>query len=389
MLRLVLIVLAGLIAAPYLPLSASQAALAISLSIKEVLLLALPLIVFTYIVACLAHLRDGMIGFLLTLVAALCLSNFTASMFSFTLLKSGVFAFVQVPVHVSPLTTLQPLWSFSLPRIIANSHALLGGAVVGIALARLGTPNALHWIDYAKNRASWVLNHLFIPILPIFILGFLIKLQHDGVLATMVISYAMVFVVLALVCCVYCILAFGVVTRFKPSSWLAAVHTNMSAIVSAFCTMSSAATLPLTLAAAERTTQRPEAVRIIVPSTVSIHLIGDALCVPVLAMLVLQSFEQAMPNLADFIVFAGSMVLAKFAVAAVPGGGILVMLPLLESLLGFTPAMSALIVTLYILFDPLITATNVAGNGAFAMGLARLMPMRSSVATSGGTRKAS
>lgn len=65
-------------------------------------------------------------------------------------------------------------------------------------------------------------------------------------------------------------------------------------------------------------------------------------------------------------------VLAKFSVAAVPGGGILVMLPILEAYLGLNGEMLSLITALYLLFDPVITCANILGNGAFAQGLADL-----------------
>ena len=70
-----------------------------------------------------------------------------------------------------------------------------------------------------------------------------------------------------------------------------------------------------------------------------------------------------------YLIFACYFVMAKFSVAAVPGGGILVMLPILERYLGFDATMLSLITALYILFDPIITCANVLGNGGFAMGL--------------------
>jgi Na+/H+-dicarboxylate symporter len=72
------------------------------------------------------------------------------------------------------------------------------------------------------------------------------------------------------------------------------------------------------------------------------------------------------------LTFALYFVLAKFSVAAIPGGGILVMLPILESQLGFTAEMGSMITALYILFDPVITCANVLGNGGFAMVVDRL-----------------
>ena len=57
--------------------------------------------------------------------------------------------------------------------------------------------------------------------------------------------------------------------------------------------------------------------------------------------------------------------IAKFAIAAVPGGGILVMLPVLEKYLGFNSDMPSLITALYILFDIFFTMANVLSNGDF------------------------
>jgi Na+/H+-dicarboxylate symporter len=75
----------------------------------------------------------------------------------------------------------------------------------------------------------------------------------------------------------------------------------------------------------------------------------------------------AEPSFFVYGVFALYFVLAKFSVAAIPGGGILVMLPILEKYLGFNAEMMSLITALYILFDPVITCANVMGNGAFSM----------------------
>jgi Na+/H+-dicarboxylate symporter len=63
-------------------------------------------------------------------------------------------------------------------------------------------------------------------------------------------------------------------------------------------------------------------------------------------------------------------------VAAIPGGGIVVMLPILESCLGFNSEMLSLITALYILFDPVITSANVLGNGMFAKLIDTLAPVQ-------------
>jgi len=130
--------------------------------------------------------------------------------------------------------------------------------------------------------------------------------------------------------------------------------------------MSSAATMPLTIIGAENNVKNKSLVESVIPATVNIHLVGDCFATPILAYAVLKNFGLDEPSLMNYIIFVLYFVLAKFSVAAIPGGGILVMLPILEIYLGFTGEMMSLITALYILFDPVITCANVLGNGAFA-----------------------
>jgi Na+/H+-dicarboxylate symporter len=98
---------------------------------------------------------------------------------------------------------------------------------------------------------------------------------------------------------------------------------------------------------------------------------GDSLAIPIMAIAILFSLGQPLPTFEQYCLFSVFFVLCRFAVAAVPGGGILIILPILESYLGFSPEMSALITTIFILFDPFATAVNVIGNGGFIILLSQ------------------
>ena len=93
----------------------------------------------------------------------------------------------------------------------------------------------------------------------------------------------------------------------------------------------------------------------------------------------MKTFGLAEPSLMQYLIFSGYFVLAKFSVAAIPGGGILVMLPILEKYLGFQADMMSFITALYILFDPVITSANVLGNGAFAKLMDKCLGHRAKV----------
>jgi Na+/H+-dicarboxylate symporter len=58
-----------------------------------------------------------------------------------------------------------------------------------------------------------------------------------------------------------------------------------------------------------------------IPATVNIHLMGDCFAIPIFAFAILKSFGIAEPTTFSYLMFAISFVLAKFSVAAVPGGG--------------------------------------------------------------------
>jgi Na+/H+-dicarboxylate symporter len=210
----------------------------------------------------------------------------------------------------------------------------------------------------------------FLCVIPLFILGFVIQMYHDQVMGQIIRSYGLVFALIS--CAVFAYIALIYFTAVG-NRFFECLKNMMPAAIAGFGSMSSAASMPLTILGTEKNAQNPDLARSVIPATVNIHLIGDCFAIPIFAFAVLKSFGVAEPAFFSYLVFSAYFVLAKFSVAAVPGGGILVMLPILESYLGFDPAMLSLITALYILFDPVITCANVLGNGGFAMVVDRLL----------------
>jgi Na+/H+-dicarboxylate symporter len=138
-------------------------------------------------------------------------------------------------------------------------------------------------------------------------------------------------------------------------------------MATAFGSMSSVSALPLSIKAAEKNLEDKENAGIIVPSVVNIHLVGDCFFIPMIALITMTSFGVKFPSIGEYIAFALHFVMAKFAVAAVPAGGVIVMIPIMQNCLGLTVEMTALITAIYVLFDPLITTCNVFGNASMAI----------------------
>jgi Na+/H+-dicarboxylate symporter len=220
-----------------------------------------------------------------------------------------------------------------------------------------------------------LINHLLKLItclVPFFVAGFIVKLNHDNTMTTIIKNYALIFGVIGLAVFTYIAFLYLLSSRFILSRSINALKNMVPAAIAGFSTMSSASAMPLTIIAAEKNAQNKDLAQSIIPATVNIHLIGDCFAIPILAFAILKSFGYVEPGFYQYLIFTCYFVLAKFSVAGVPGGGIIVMLPVLEGYLGFNAPMLSLITALYILFDPVITCANVLGNGGFAMLMDRI-----------------
>jgi Na+/H+-dicarboxylate symporter len=370
-----IIVIAGLIHGS-LPIAFKSQLFALSLTIKSVIIFLLPLLIFGLLFKTAVQLSQNATKMILFLLAAICVSNFASTMLSYGAgqIAYGLDLSLSFPKESDALL---PTWQFALPKLIGNETAMFSGLILGIICGRW-SPNVAKRVSNFLELAINVILKGFLCIIPFFILGFVIKMNHDQVMWHIVRNYALVFVLVALSVFSYITFLYLLANKFNLKHFAASIKNMLPAAIAGFGSMSSAAAMPLTIIGAEKNSRHPDIARSIIPATVNVHLIGDCFAIPIFAFAVLKNFSAPNPEFFNYLTFAFYFVIAKFSVAAVPGGGILVMLPILESALGFDPSMLSLITALYILFDPIITCANVMGNGGFAMILDRLVKGKAS-----------
>lgn len=348
---------------------------ALSLTIKSGIIFVLPLIIFMLLFKTLSKLASNATKIILLLLAAVCLSNFMSTMVSYTV-GSSIYNLDFSIALPKDTAGLEPAWNFALPKLIANDHAMFAGVILGILCSLFNSSLAAAVSQRFEKIIDITLKAITL-VIPVFIAGFVVKLIYDKVINTIVHEYAIIFVLVALAQFTYVSFIYLVANKFSLPGFIASIRNMLPAAITGFGSMSSAAAMPLTIIAAEKNTHNHNLTRLIIPTTVNIHLIGDCFAIPIFAFAIMKNFGVAEPAFLTYVVFAFYFVLAKFSVAAIPGGGIIVMLPILESHLGFNTEMSSLITALYILFDPVITCANVLGNGGFAMALSKAAQRRS------------
>lgn len=357
---------------PLLPVTVQSFLYFLSELFITLLKFVLPFIIFSLILASIVHTKTGAVRLILLLLPLIIISNFIGIWIGY-----GAGKIIIQNSEMSILTnittrSLEPLWHFTLTPWVSSQVAMLSAVIVGFASKMFYQPQGQRLATVLSRITAFILNKMVLPALPLMILGIVIKMQYDDILEEMIYNYAYIFATVALVQVVYIVGVFIVVNKFKPSAWIAQLKNMFPPLITAFSTMSSAVTMPLTLIATRKNVHDPDVANFVIPSTVNFHLIGDCIAMPVFFMAIMMSFGFPQPTISEYFIFSLYYSIARFSGAAIPGGGALILMPLLESQFHFTSDMLKLVPTLNLMYDPMITAMNVLANGAFAVVFAKI-----------------
>lgn len=361
---LVIVILAITFLDSVIPFAVKQLIYSVSLMIKEVIVLLLPLIIFCLLFKSIVMLSSNATKIIGVILIFVCCSNFLAAFLSHYI---GILVYdfdlsLALPKKSKILTSL---WDIKLPRFIGNDTAMFLAIIFAIISAKFNQRIAKKIAAKLEQLVGKILQSMTY-LIPMFVIGFIVKLDYEGAIGFIVKDYTTIFAFVAIAQFSYIFLLYLLLSKGRIQECLANIKNMIPAVIAGFSTMSSAASMPLTIIGIKNNSKNKDLATSLVPITVNIHLLGDCFAIPIFAYAVLKSFGIAEPSLYHYLIFTFYFVIAKFTVAAIPGGGIIVMLPILEKYLGFNTQMMSLITALYILFDPIITCVNILGNGAFA-----------------------
>ncbi|MDR0968246.1 MAG: cation:dicarboxylase symporter family transporter [Holosporaceae bacterium] len=362
---LIATIVVSILAHSFIPYEAKSFIYALSLTAKSMVLFILPFVIFGLLFKTFARLRDQAASVFFLIFGGLCASNFfnaSAAGYVGSLLYNLNLNLAPIPDVSVPL---EPYFTFLIPSVVKNEFALFGGIAAGLIAAAYNKKLAF----LIAEKTDFILNKLFSIIsllIPPFIMGFVLKCASDGNLEFIIKNYSQILLIFFAYALFYIAALYLIVNKFSIRETLLCVKNMLPAWLVAFSSASSALAMPVTILSAQKNAKNKELAGSVISITANIHLIGDCLFIPTIAYAILKNYGIEEPSLITYLAFAVFFVIAKFSVAAVPAGGIIVMVPILEKYLSFSPDMSTLIIAIYAIFDPIITGFNVLGNGAFA-----------------------
>ncbi len=264
------------------------------------------------------------------------------------------------------------LFEFNIPPIMSVVSALVLAIMVGLAALWVRAKGVVQLLDEFQGVVMQIVERILIPILPIFIAANFCALSYEGVVTRQLPIFFNVLVIVVLSQLLWLVLLYllaGLISMKNP--WLV-LRSYAQPYLTALGTMSSAATLPVSLRAARRSPILSErTVNFAVPILSNIHLCGSILTEVFFVMTVSKILYGSFPTVQTMVLFI--LLLGIFAIGApgVPGGTVIASLGIVSSVVGFDAAGTALLLTIFALQDSFGTACNVVGDGALTLILDR------------------
>ena len=336
---------------------------------SELLGFVIPLIILGLVSVAIADF-GGKAGKMLLITAALA--------YGFTVL-SGLFSYLvanlSFPLLIEPgalaeelanVDKVQPYMSMSIPPLMGVMTALVLSFVLGIGMAAINSKGLKGVMDDFQDIVVMLIEKCIIPLLPLYIFGIFMVMTAEGQVTTVLFSFLKVIGIIFLVHIAVLLIQYCIARVVVKKNPLRLLWRMMPAYFTALGTMSSAATIPVTLEHAKRNGVRPETAGFVIPLCATIHLSGSTLKIVAcaIALMLMQGISFDFPLMLNFILMLG---ITMVAAPGVPGGAIMAALGILSSILGFGEQDQALMIALYIAMDNFGTACNVTGDGALAL----------------------
>jgi Na+/H+-dicarboxylate symporter len=301
------------------------------------------------------------------------ISNFVSIMIPYFVgtLALPILGFTKI-ASIGSIQELQPFFDVDLEPLIKMELAMFIALIIGLGIGLSGTQKYDAFFERYMRYSQSFFEKIFIPLLPIYVVGTILKIVHETEFKSLLPIFGSVILIIAITQITYISFLYFIGAGRNFSRMLIAMKNTLQSSIVGFSTMSSVVTMPITLEAAEKNIEDPTVARVAITTTVNCHVIGECISLPMIALAIFFVINGHFPDLSTYFVFAAWVAIAQFSGVAVPGGSIVVILPFLIKYLGFSDEMCSMTIALSIFMDPIGTASNVFGNGAFAMIINRM-----------------
>lgn len=344
----------------------------LSIIIVELIVFFLPFIVTIYFLYSLMLIRQNAFSYIISLLSAIFFSNFCSMLAAYSIGHYFLYSSAVIRTNHIFNQNIIPLITLPFSNLVNIQYTSITPLILYLFLIFLPLSNKIkHKLNaslfFAQELITILLSKLLIPILPLYVFGYALKLFYESTFSLLIKDYLPIIAMSISLIVTYLLLLYLLASKIAKKKFSHIISNMIPAGLTAFVTMSSTATLPLTLLGVEKNLKNSKLAKLITISTVNIHIIGDNIIITNIAVALSILFGQGMPDFNNFLIYIFYISLINLSCIGIPGGCILIILPILQKVFGISGEIASILTILYFLHDPLITVTNVLGNGAFAI----------------------
>lgn len=368
--KLIAGIIAGILIGLYLPTWVSQLLLTFKGLFGQLLFFTVPLLILFFITSGIANLPKNSGSLLGKTVGIAYVSTIAA----------GIVAFFAASIVVPWLTSagqtmssaagtvIEPFITMNIPPVISVMSALVLAFIFGLGIAATGAQQLQQISDQGRDVIERLLSKVIIPLLPVYIAGVFAEMAVAGTVFNTLKTFGIVLALAVVLHWIYLTTMFFIAGMKSGQLPFALLRNMLPAYFTALGTMSSAATIPVTLKVVKDNKVNEDVANFTVPLCATIHLAGSTITIVscAVAVMVLHNALE-IPSFLTMLPFILTLGVVMLAAPGVPGGAVMSAVGLLGSMLGFGETAIALMIALYMAQDSFGTACNVTGDGAIAI----------------------
>lgn len=340
----------------------------------QILKFVVPLLVLGLVTPAIANMGRGAGKMLLIVVAVSYLSTVLAGLFSYAC-TSAVFPLYLSPGELSTeavaAKTFAPYVDLKIPPVCDMMTALVLSFMLGVAMIYLHTPGLKKAFDEFGEVIKLVIEKVIIPLLPLYIATMICEMSAKGVIGVVLGSGAKIILTGVILSILFLFVQYGIACIIAKKNPFKCLWNMIPAYLTGFSICSSAAVIPVTSQCTRKNGVDENIINFTIPLCSNVHMCGSTIKLATTAVAVAYITGTPIPVMLYFN-FVLMQAIATVASPGVMGGVLMASVGLLESILGFSPEQTALLMTIYLALDGYGPACNVTGDGAIALIMGRL-----------------
>ncbi|MGF1692942.1 dicarboxylate/amino acid:cation symporter [Photobacterium kagoshimensis] len=371
--KLILKLIAGIVAGILLGFFAPDEIVRILLTVKaiggQLIGFTIPLIILFYITSGIASLPKNSGNLLGKTVALSYGSTIIAGSLAF-IVASSVITGIPSPEQttVDAGAKLTSFISLEIPPMFGVMTALATAFLFGLGISVTNSVRLKEIADDGRGIIDLLLSKVIIPLLPFYISGIFAEMAAEGTVFTTLKTFGVVLALAVFMHWVWITIQYTITGLALGLSPIKLIKNMLPAYFTAIGTMSSAATIPVTLRQTKNNGVDESIANFTIPLCATIHLSGSTITLVTCSTAVMALSQHiALPSLLEMLPFIMMLGITMIAAPGAPGGGVMAALGLMASMLGFGEAELALMIALYMAQDSFGTACNITGDGAISL----------------------